>query len=122
PSSRFSAPSPLLAIHLFFFLTIRPPPPSTLFPYTTLFRSRSLRSTSWRVPSHSTTRTRSTSTTCVSRRMSVSAAHRLTPTFVCRSEEHTSELQSLTNIVCPLLLEKKKKPPSALKRSSLTLT
>src|SRR2546423_10341130 len=75
---------------VFFFLMIRRPPRSTLFPYTTLFRSYAssslppaiacagARSRSWgREPS-------------------------------CRSEEHTSELQSLAYLVCRLLLEKKK--------------
>src|SRR5258706_15872928 len=76
----------------FFFLMIRRPPRSTLFPYTTLFRS-------WRAGA------------------GLQAGHddaghlprlggrRRTG----RSEEHTSELQSLTNLVCRLLLEKKKK-------------
>src|SRR6266511_5532959 len=73
----------------FFFLMIRRPPRSTLFPYTTLFRS-SLR--------------RRSRTTCwiASRRRSP----RCDP---ARSEEHTSELQSRENLVCRLLLEKKKK-------------
>src|SRR6266850_6648011 len=67
----------------FFFLMIRRPPRSTLFPYTTLFRSRH---PAWRFRPH-----------C--------AAWRETR----RSEEHTSELQSPCNLVCRLLLEKKKK-------------
>src|SRR5690349_23655293 len=75
----------------FFFLMIRRPPRSTLFPYTTLFRS---------------------SSTSISRAI-------VTPSFVIvgapnftndgRSEEHTSELQSRRDLVCRLLLEKKKK-------------
>src|SRR2546430_13376198 len=74
---------------------IRRPPRSTLFPYTTLFRS-------------------------------ATASHRLTPPdrggspgvregrrpSLCRSEEHTSELQSQSNLVCRLLLEKKKQSPT----------
>src|SRR5829696_9694786 len=75
-----------LSFFSFFFLMIRRPPRSTLFPYTTLFRSRWPRSNGF-------------STRFVPR----SAAGR------SRSEEHTSELQSLTNLVCRLLLEKKKK-------------
>src|SRR5438046_6714227 len=75
----------------FFFLMIRPPPRSTLFPYTTLFRSP-------RRPSRSTPTTRARS---VARGRRPRARAR-------RSEEHTSELQSLTNLVCRLLLEKKK--------------
>src|ERR1039457_7387902 len=74
-----------VTILFFFFLMIRRPPRSTLFPYTTLFRSTS---TSFR-PTR----------TCSSRRRQ----HRY------RSEEHTSELQSPCNLVCRLLLEKKKK-------------
>src|SRR4030066_682555 len=74
----------------FFFLMIRRPPRSTLFPYTTLFRSRSTSSAAW---AHS-------SPSC---RSSCSATRRSS-----RSEEHTSELQSHLNLVCRLLLEKKK--------------
>src|SRR5438093_2232881 len=66
------------------------PPRSTLFPYTTLFRSRDR-------PSYDIGAFWS--------RAGIAAA--LTPRFP-RSEEHTSELQSLTNLVCRLLLEKKK--------------
>src|SRR2546430_7467119 len=69
---------------------IRRPPRSTLFPYTTLFRSRSEPTTTARA------------TVCRSG-IIVSQASRL------RSEEHTSELQSQSNLVCRLLLEKKKK-------------
>src|SRR6202048_5416673 len=76
----------LLRSFLFFFLMIRRPPRSTLFPYTTLFRSRSRR----RSPS------------ARRRRPGVAAGH-------LRSEEHTSELQSRVDLVCRLLLEKKKK-------------
>src|SRR2546423_6214597 len=74
--------------YLFFFLMIRRPPRSTLFPYTTLFRSR-------RTAIGPRTRQ-----PCVGRRTSPRPA---------RSEEHTSELQSLAYLVCRLLLEKKKK-------------
>src|SRR2546426_4836403 len=75
---------------IFFFLMIRRPPRSTLFPYTTLFRSRGLQSPSWR---------------CAPCRLLSG-----TPTTAGarRSEEHTSELQSPCNLVCRLLLEKKK--------------
>src|SRR5437899_7068792 len=75
----------------FFFLMIRRPPRSTLFPYTTLFRSR------W---SSSRKRLRAVE---VSRGWS-GCRSRLRR----RSEEHTSELQSLRHLVCRLLLEKKK--------------
>src|SRR6267378_5142016 len=74
---------------LFFFLMIRPPPISTLFPYTTLFRS------SWSPPPVSWAFRRFLSHKPACRRPS-------------RSEEHTSELQSRRELVCRLLLEKKK--------------
>src|SRR5690606_41436364 len=80
--------------YVFFFLHSRGPPRSTLFPYTTLFRSPSSASNA-----ASPTRRRTTS----SRRRTGSASARRT-----RSEEHTSELQSRENLVCRLLLEKKK--------------
>src|SRR6266480_6442334 len=81
---------------LFFFLMIRRPPRSTLFPYTTLFRSRAtiVLSSVWPVLKSLPQTGR-----CFSFARSVSA----------RSEEHTSELQSHVNLVCRLLLEKKKK-------------
>src|SRR5438093_3300882 len=70
------------------------PPKSTLFPYTTLFRSR-------RIFISATERPK--------RGASSDADQNLTwSTSELRSEEHTSELQSLTNLVCRLLLEKKK--------------
>src|SRR5215210_9210307 len=71
-------------ILFFFFLMIRRPPRSTLFPYTTLFRSPG----------------------CAGRRPSYIRPLRCQPR---RSEEHTSELQSPMYLVCRLLLEKKKK-------------
>src|SRR2546422_9664828 len=86
----------------FFFLMIRRPPRSTLFPYTTLFRS-------WAVPSIPT---------IFSIRFMFnpewgvinSVIFRLTAHDGPRSEEHTSELQSRLHLVCRLLLEKKKRP------------
>src|SRR5260370_41154596 len=77
----------------FFFLMIRRPPRSTLFPYTTLFRSRP-------------------------RDVWLSGLdqpwlHRAYVRAEARSEEHTSELQSHLNLVCRLLLEKKKKKKTA---------
>src|SRR5574339_871965 len=74
----------LLFFFFFFFLMIRRPPRSTLFPYTTLFRSPRARCGCAR---------RSCPGTCANG----------------RSEEHTSELQSPGDLVCRLLLEKKKK-------------
>src|SRR2546430_8634174 len=80
-------------LFFFFFLMIRRPPRSTLFPYTTLFRSLAF--------------------------VSLAHARNLSPCSqqcqqeragpYSRSEEHTSELQSQSNLVCRLLLEKKKK-------------
>src|SRR5258705_8117765 len=82
----------------FFFLMIRRPPRSTLFPYTTLFRSREETEhhvVAGREPRH------------------VLADLHDHPGEHVRSEEHTSELQSLRHLVCRLLLEKKKQanPP-----------
>src|SRR2546428_13945968 len=83
-----AAPSGLHAVR-FFFLMIRRPPRSTLFPYTTLFRS-------WGRRDHhffgvKTSSGRDLRGACL------------------RSEEHTSELQSRSDLVCRLLLEKKKR-------------
>src|SRR5260370_40727454 len=80
----------------FFFLMIRRPPRSTLFPYTTLFRSQPADSELDRLGAVKTVLTRR-------RRRLPSVANQW------RSEEHTSELQSHLNLVCRLLLEKKKK-------------
>src|SRR5688572_33084369 len=82
-----------LCFFFFFFLMIRRPPRSTLFPYTTLFRSKGMIATT---------------------RITATAVPRPTLKFLyisvyIRSEEHTSELQSQSNLVCRLLLEKKKK-------------
>src|SRR5260221_7906832 len=80
---------------------IRRPPRSTLFPYTTLFRSDAARRG----------RSQQTGTDCSGgRRPSVCPAAPGPGPSVCRrSEEHTSELQSHSDLVCRLLLEKKKK-------------
>src|SRR2546426_7775940 len=75
---------------LFFFLMIRRPPRSTLFPYTTLFRSAPA---GRRAPADGD--------------RSLRPAHDRRPADDPRSEEHTSELQSPCNLVCRLLLEKK---------------
>src|SRR5256886_7672030 len=81
----------LVLAFFFFFLMIRRPPRSTLFPYTTLFRSRRL--------------DRAEEVCREGRRRRIQeGTHRRRP----RSEEHTSELQSQSNLVCRLLLEKKK--------------
>src|SRR5256885_12068504 len=87
-----------LCLIFFFFLMIRRPPRSTLFPYTTLFRSHvpvppiaGLDQHRGRVTGH------------------LVDPLDPAPELTCRSEEHTSELQSPCNLVCRLLLEKKKK-------------
>src|SRR2546422_2198989 len=87
-----------LALFFFFFLMIRRPPRSTLFPYTTLFRSRR---------TYSNVEVRRVGASWTTR--SASAAFRVAVPPVARSEEHTSELQSRLHLVCRLLLEKKKK-------------
>src|SRR2546421_11655610 len=81
----------------FFFLMIRRPPRSTLFPYTTLFRS----GTSTSGPS--------ASVNCFSIRFAACKSDVISMKPRSRSEEHTSELQSRSDLVCRLLLEKKKK-------------
>src|SRR5688572_33427902 len=81
-----------IILSFFFFLMIRRPPRSTLFPYTTLFRSRLGRDRFRFV------RARDVRGECL-----------LHLGKLPRSEEHTSELQSQSNLVCRLLLEKKKK-------------
>src|SRR2546423_10525911 len=85
----------------FFFLMIRRPPRSTLFPYTTLFRSRDGGRDAERVRlAHAVHQ-------CIENSASVALLNRAVDRS--RSEEHTSELQSLAYLVCRLLLEKKKK-------------
>src|SRR2546427_4984928 len=87
----------IVFVIFFFFLMIRRPPRSTLFPYTTLFRSsRSPLGMSPTAPSV-------VRTTTGSMRIANATEAEI------RSEEHTSELQSQSNLVCRLLLEKKKK-------------
>src|SRR5687768_18158281 len=96
-------------LHLFFFLMIRRPPRSTLFPYTTLFRS-------WAISTQSGKGKKASDAITLPFRSKPNApafsiACRSASTLdVCptRSEEHTSELQSRLHLVCRLLLEKKK--------------
>src|SRR5258706_5721972 len=93
----------------FFFLMIRRPPRSTLFPYTTLFRSE-----------HKLKDVRE-------KMADLARMEAVLSELVCacharrRSEEHTSELQSLTNLVCRLLLEKKKTLRSPSARAGIAL-
>src|SRR3989475_9651568 len=79
-----------VAVFLFFFLMIRRPPRSTLFPYTTLFRS----------PGAGNLEYLFTTGACLCGILILEVLQK-------RSEEHTSELQSQSNLVCRLLLEKK---------------
>src|SRR2546427_7439476 len=86
---------------------IRRPPRSTLFPYTTLFRSDGLRPPGARRP-----RSGPVDRGCLRRFRAGRPVRSRAREEVCgeeRSEEHTSELQSQSNLVCRLLLEKKKK-------------
>src|SRR2546429_5371011 len=80
---------------------IRRPPRSTLFPYTTLFRSRI--QFRWWLPAQS----------CIPPG-GHNGQHQGSKARASRSEEHTSELQSRLHLVCRLLLEKKKKSPKSL--------
>src|SRR5688572_31233445 len=91
---------------LFFFLMIRRPPRSTLFPYTTLFRSEQRQASEGLDPAGRQRRQELIGGLAPAIVVGVlqSAA-----TGAARSEEHTSELQSQSNLVCRLLLEKKKK-------------
>src|SRR5438132_11178883 len=90
---------------VFFFFLIRRPPRFTLFPYTTLFRSRRGTARSFRPTGPETSDDSCPPPTTAGRDASVQpGAGRRT-----RSEEHTSELQSHSDLVCRLLLEKKKK-------------
>src|SRR2546430_10623420 len=84
---------------------IRRPPRSTLFPYTTLFRSLA--------ELESASRDSSGQIAVLSIEPDA-VKHNVHITGESRSEEHTSELQSQSNLVCRLLLEKKKKNPSVV--------
>src|SRR5437870_9135347 len=88
-----TSPRPFSSSTIFFFLMIRRPPRSTLFPYTTLFRSvyGALRFLQ---------------VACIAPVFPLAVAR-----IAQRSEEHTSELQSRGHLVCRLLLEKKKQIP-----------
>src|SRR2546426_8915486 len=87
---------------------IRRPPRSTLFPYTTLFRSQLLRSLRARRVDPAQDQPEGPRAAARSDR-AVHGPRRLVARAPARSEEHTSELQSPCNLVCRLLLEKKKK-------------
>src|SRR5438067_3091200 len=102
----------MILSRLLFFLLIRRPPRSTLFPYTTLFRStrrpdseRTRRMPRWSGYGRPSSSTRFPNGSKVWKRRTTRPP--LVP--LDRSEEHTSELQSRFDLVCRLLLEKKKK-------------
>src|SRR5207253_4739255 len=101
--SSFFIFSSFLFSFFFFFLMIRPPPRSTLFPYTTLFRSHVPGLGAHQAAHHG---------------HHVRAPSRALRAHVSglRSEEHTSELQSRGHLVCRLLLEKKKKKKTKYKK------
>src|SRR5436309_12519919 len=96
-SSKFYIPF-RLSIYIFFFLFIRRPPRSTLFPYTTLFRSVRVQ---WMRHDEHAWEPKGPA-------MVMQARGAVDGNGRARSEEHTSELQSRENLVCRLLLEKKK--------------
>src|SRR5688572_32725060 len=91
----------------FFLLMIRRPPRSTLFPYTTLFRSGTLK-LAIRPFAHFISSTTSTVEPARGTTNATPTSPRRSSGTPIRSEEHTSELQSQSNLVCRLLLEKKK--------------
>src|SRR5690554_6971106 len=101
----------------FFFLMIRRPPRSTLFPYTTLFRSivtlaQTGSARCFHAPSPSALSGRAASERFSSASIKDTSGNSSASTTLAattRSEEHTSELQSRPHLVCRLLLEKKKK-------------
>src|SRR5690606_40658893 len=106
----------LQIIFAFLSLIIRRPPRSTLFPYTTLFRSSSIPTSGSQYPTSSTVfkfttyeEKLSLNFFLVTHSLIIASVNELDATLIrTRSEEHTSELQSRENLVCRLLLEKKK--------------
>src|SRR3712207_9026880 len=100
-------PCVMILYFVFFFLMIRRPPRSTLFPYTTLFRSPSV--------ARDLTPRQATQLLGIAREAMSNICRHADATIgfvvlrIVRSEEHTSELQSRQYLVCRLLLEKKKK-------------
>src|SRR5262245_64239601 len=96
------------------FVITRPPPRSTLFPYTTLFRSAAGKRLSWDFAAAQSTQKNWGSSNSEPNQITatsnyIAVYNALRPLPAARSEEHTSELQSLRHLVCRLLLEKKKK-------------
>src|SRR2546427_12614248 len=104
---RISPYSYFSLIFTFFFLMIRRPPRSTLFPYTTLFRS--VKQDYVTKQDYDAKRANAEALQAAVRADSAAVANAQLSLEYARSEEHTSELQSQSNLVCRLLLEKKKK-------------
>src|SRR3712207_9096302 len=98
------------ALDVFFFLIIRRPPRSTLFPYTTLFRSKLARRRCARRAGRRHVDGPGRASCTISSRASARSRGRHVAASTVRSEEHTSELQSRQYLVCRLLLEKKTSP------------
>src|SRR5690348_17868386 len=96
---------------------LRRPPRSTLFPYTTLFRSSSLNQRS--VVADGRARPLPTP---LSQRPATMKCASISTTAPSRSEEHTSELQSPVHLVCRLLLEKKKKKKTTNNKNNHTIS
>src|SRR5437016_8890604 len=103
---------PLLFFLALFFLMLRRPPRSTLFPYTTLFRSEIVGIANLARPITPATSIAEIAGHDRCKRLPTLRGRYAADLPSARSEEHTSELQSLTNLVCRLLLEKKKNTTS----------
>src|SRR3712207_7890650 len=93
----------------FFFLMIRRPPRSTLFPYTTLFRSTPAGNAAMRVRTARKANPKMPNALPITSPLTIPILLGRNRSLNQRSEEHTSELQSRQYLVCRLLLEKKKK-------------
>src|SRR3712207_8038508 len=99
----------MVILTVFFFLMIRRPPRSTLFPYTTLFRSaEDIEDVGGQLNAFT-----SKESTCYYVKILNTHTELALDVLSDRSEEHTSELQSRQYLVCRLLLEKKKQPDSS---------
>src|SRR2546426_12607613 len=101
----------LVCVLFFFFLMIRRPPRSTLFPYTTLFRSEHAAAHARVLPVEQLANRLEYDSEVLGRTVRMGLPQH-------RSEEHTSELQSPCNLVCRLLLEKKKKKKKKTNKST----
>src|SRR5207248_9384039 len=101
---------------LLFFIMIPRPPRSTLFPYTTLFRSCCYEET--KPPANPWYRATAQNSPAMPERGNLRGGPKGIVRSVNRSEEHTSELQSPYDLVCRLLLEKKKKPETCRSRAA----